>query len=82
MTRPELRSLPAVDQLAARIDAPREIAVAVARAVIEERRAELLAGGNGGEVDLVARAQERALSIAYARIRCTAMPIWKGRPQP
>ena len=60
MTRPELRSLPAVDQLAAQVDAPHAIAVAAARAVIEERRAELLAGGNGGEVDLVARAQERA----------------------
>jgi L-seryl-tRNA(Ser) seleniumtransferase len=69
MTRPELRSLPAVDQLAARIDAPREIAVAVARAVIEERRAELLAGGNGGEVDLVARAQERARATQRPSLR-------------
>ena len=69
MTRPELRSLPAVDQLAARIDAPHEIAVAVARAVIEERRAELLAGGNGGEVDLVARAQERARAAQQPSLR-------------
>ena len=69
MTRPELRSLPAVDQLAARIEAPHAIAVAVARAVIEERRAELLAGGNGGEVDLVARAQERAQAAQRASLR-------------
>src|SRR5919198_4960451 len=69
MTRPELRSLPAVDQLAARIDAPHEIAVAVARAVIEERRAELLAGGNGGEVDLVARAQEQARAAQQPSLR-------------
>src|SRR4051812_31570310 len=69
MTRRELRSLPAVDQLAARLEAPREIAVAVARAVIEERRAELLAGGNGGEVDLVARARERAQAAQRASLR-------------
>ena len=69
MTRPELRSLPAVDQLAARIDAPREIAVAVARAVIDERRAELLEGGDGGEVDLVARAQERAQATQRPSLR-------------
>jgi L-seryl-tRNA(Ser) seleniumtransferase len=69
MTRPELRSLPAVDQLAARIDAPREIAVAVARSVIEERRAELLTGGEGGDVDLVARAQERARAAQRPSLR-------------
>src|SRR4051812_5016193 len=69
MTRRELRSLPAVDQLAARLEAPREIAVAVARAVIEERRAELLAGGNGGEVDLLARAQERARAAQQPSLR-------------
>ena len=69
MTRPELRSLPAVDQLAARIDAPREIAVAVARAVIEERRVELLAGGAGGDADLVARAQERARAAQRPSLR-------------
>ena len=39
-----LRDLPPVDALAAQVDAPRAIAVAAARAVLAERRAELLAG--------------------------------------
>ena len=38
------RDLPPVDALAAQIDAPRAIAVAAARAVLAERRAELLSG--------------------------------------
>jgi L-seryl-tRNA(Ser) seleniumtransferase len=56
------RALPAVDRLAAEIDAARPIAVAAARAVIDERRAELR-GGATGEVDLPARARERAARI-------------------
>jgi L-seryl-tRNA(Ser) seleniumtransferase len=68
MTRPELRGLPAVDQLAACIDAPHEIAVAAARAVIEERRAELLAGA-AGEADLEARARERAAETQRPSLR-------------
>ncbi len=47
-----LRELPSVDRLA----------VSVARAVVGERREELLAGaggGTGGYADLVARAQQR-----------------------
>jgi L-seryl-tRNA(Ser) seleniumtransferase len=54
-----LRDLPAVDRLAAEIDAAHPIAVLAARAVIEERRAELRSGATG-EVDLPARARERA----------------------
>src|SRR3712207_8207467 len=53
----DLRGLPAVDALAARVDAPHPVAVAAARAVIAERRAELLAGGNG-EDDLERRRSE------------------------
>jgi L-seryl-tRNA(Ser) seleniumtransferase len=48
-----LRALPSVDRLAAEVGS-----VSAARAVIEERRAELLAGASG-EVDLAARARER-----------------------
>ena len=39
-----LRDLPPVDALAAQVDAPRALAVAAARAVLAERRAELLGG--------------------------------------
>jgi len=53
-----LRGLPAVDALAAQLDAPHPDAVAAARAVLAERRAELL-GGGGGDADLVARARAR-----------------------
>src|SRR6266540_6661778 len=67
-SRPDLRALPAVDQLAARVDAPHAVAVAAARAVIEERRAELLAG-DGGEADLVARAREHATAAQRPSLR-------------
>ena len=59
-----LRALPAVDRLAAALTAGNGVAptaaeaVAVARAVLADRRAELLAG-DAGEVDLVARARAR-----------------------
>jgi L-seryl-tRNA(Ser) seleniumtransferase len=66
--RDALRSLPAVDALAAQVDAPREIAVASARAVLAARRAELLAG-EGGEADLAARARERAAAMARPSLR-------------
>ena len=36
----DLRSLPAVDRLAAALDAPHALAVVAARAVIDERRSE------------------------------------------
>jgi L-seryl-tRNA(Ser) seleniumtransferase len=51
-----VRDLPPVDALAAQVDAPRALAVAAARAVLAERRAELLAGASG-EADLAARAR-------------------------
>jgi L-seryl-tRNA(Ser) seleniumtransferase len=53
--RARLRELPPVDRLAARVGS-----VSAARAVIEERRAELLAAGAAaGEADLEARARAR-----------------------
>jgi L-seryl-tRNA(Ser) seleniumtransferase len=62
--RPELRTLPAVDRLAAEVAGADAGAVSLraatsaARAVIAERRAELLAGADG-QVDLVARTRAR-----------------------
>src|SRR5215210_6973674 len=64
----ELRSLPAVDALAAEVDAPRPVAVAAARAVLAERRAELL-GGNGGDADLPDRARRRAADLQRPALR-------------
>ena len=59
------RDLPPVDALAALLDAPRAVAVAAARAVLAERRAELL-GGAGEEADLAARARARRRRRAAA----------------
>jgi L-seryl-tRNA(Ser) seleniumtransferase len=60
-----LRSLPSVEQLAGRLEAPHALAVAAARGVIDARRAELRSGevGEAGEEDLLARARE-ALAAA------------------
>jgi L-seryl-tRNA(Ser) seleniumtransferase len=66
--REELRALPAVDALAASVDAPRAVAVAAARAVLAERRAELLAGADG-DADLAARAREWAAARERPRLR-------------
>ena len=63
-----LRDLPAVDALAARVEAPRPIALAAARAVLAQRRAELLAGA-GDDVDLAARAREWAEAAERPRLR-------------
>jgi len=57
-----LRSLPAVEQLAARLEAPHALAVAAAREAIQARRDELRSG-SAGETDLLARARE-ALAAA------------------
>jgi L-seryl-tRNA(Ser) seleniumtransferase len=59
-----LRELPSVEELAARLDAPQRLAVAAAREVIGDRRAELLAGATD-DADLVARARA-ALARAEA----------------
>ena len=63
-----LRELPPVDALAAQVDAPRALAVAAARAVLAERRAELLASG-AGEADLVARARAWVDESGRPRLR-------------
>src|SRR3954464_11846317 len=63
-----LRGLPAVDRLAAEVDAPRAVAVAAARAVLAERRAELL-GGAAGDADLAARVRERAAAMERPSLR-------------
>ena len=52
-----LRGLPAVHELAGALDAPHALAVAAARAALEERRAAVLEGVTG-DVDLLARARE------------------------
>jgi L-seryl-tRNA(Ser) seleniumtransferase len=57
-TQAGLRALPSVEQLAAALDAPHTRAVAVARAVIAERREELLEGAPPGP-GLVEEAQAR-----------------------
>ncbi len=63
-----LRALPSVDRLAAALDAPHTSAVAAARAVIDERRAELRAGAVD-EPDLVARARERLARAEQPSLR-------------
>src|SRR3954451_19464772 len=51
-----VRDLPPVDALAAQVDAPRALAVAAARAVLAQRRQELL-GGASDQADLGERAR-------------------------
>ena len=67
-----LRSLPSVEELAARLTGlPRAIAVAAARDAIAARRAELRAGGagEGGHETLVAAARARAEGAERPRLR-------------
>ncbi len=58
---PRLRSLPAVHELAASLDAPRALAVAASRRAIDERRGALLAGAppveDAGNIELLDRAR-------------------------
>jgi len=68
VSSPDLRSLPPVDALAAEVDAPRAIALAAARSVLAERRAELLSGG-GGDADLGARARAAAAASERPSLR-------------
>jgi L-seryl-tRNA(Ser) seleniumtransferase len=63
-----LRELPPVDALAAQVDAPRAIALAAARAVLAERRRELLAGASD-PVDLGARARAWAARAGAPGLR-------------
>jgi L-seryl-tRNA(Ser) seleniumtransferase len=55
-SQPQLRSLPAVHELAAQLDAPHDLAVTAARAAIDEQRSLLLGGQAGGDVLERARA--------------------------
>ena len=66
MTGP--RDLPPVDALAAQVGAPRAVAVAAARAVLAERRAELLQGATG-DADLGERARAWAQEAERPRLR-------------
>jgi len=63
-----LRQLPPVDALAAHVDAPRAIAVAAARAVLAERRRELLAG-SAADADLAARVRAWVAAATAPRLR-------------
>jgi L-seryl-tRNA(Ser) seleniumtransferase len=63
-----LRSLPAVHELAAALDAPHPLAVAAARAAIEERRAAWLAGAPL-DGDLVPRARELLAGLERPSLR-------------
>jgi L-seryl-tRNA(Ser) seleniumtransferase len=67
--RDALRGLPPVDALAAAVDAPRPLAVAAARAVLDARRGELLSGEDAAGDDLVARARAWAAERAQPRLR-------------
>ena len=63
-----LRDLPPVDALAAQVEAPRALALAAARAVLAERRAELLAGASD-VVDLGERAQAWVCDVTRPSLR-------------
>ena len=65
-----LRALPAVHELAGALGAPHPLAVAAARAAIDEHRAALLSGAAPiGEVDLVPRARELLAELAQPSLR-------------
>ena len=63
-----LRSLPAVHELAARLEAPHALAVAAARLAIEECRTARLAG-QPGSGNLVARAREMLVGLERPSLR-------------
>jgi L-seryl-tRNA(Ser) seleniumtransferase len=68
-TRELLRDLPAVHELAERLQASHPIAVAAARQAIDEHRAALLSGGPPEPADLTARAHEIAAQLARPSLR-------------
>jgi L-seryl-tRNA(Ser) seleniumtransferase len=63
-----LRSLPAVHELAGALDASHPLAVAAARAAIEEQRAAVIAGASAA-VDLVPRARELLAEMERPSLR-------------
>ncbi len=64
-----LRSLPSVDELAGALGAPHALAVAAARAVIAQRREELLAGERPAGGDLVDRARAVLAAMGAPSLR-------------
>jgi L-seryl-tRNA(Ser) seleniumtransferase len=65
-----LRTLPAVHEVAGALDAPHALAVAAARAAIDERRAALLSGAEpDADVDLVPRARELLAELERPSLR-------------
>src|SRR4051794_33721152 len=64
-----LRALPAVHELAARLDAPHAVAVAAARSAIEEQRAALLDGAQLDASELHTRAAELARELSGRSLR-------------
>jgi L-seryl-tRNA(Ser) seleniumtransferase len=66
--RDALRALPPVDALAAGVVAPRPLALAAARAVLAQRRAELMAGEDGS-ADLAARVRAWVAERERPRLR-------------
>jgi L-seryl-tRNA(Ser) seleniumtransferase len=65
---PELRSLPAVHELAAMLDAPHALAVAAARRAIDERREAVLAGADPS-APLEPRARELLAELERVSLR-------------
>jgi L-seryl-tRNA(Ser) seleniumtransferase len=64
----ELRGLPAVHELAAQLDAPHALAVAAARRAIDEERARVIAGRDGGG-SLLERAREALARLQSSSLR-------------
>ena len=64
----DLSALPAVHELAGALDAPHALAVAAARAAIDERRAAVLAG-QSADGDLVSRARELLAALDRPSLR-------------
>ena len=63
-----LRSLPAVHELAAALDAPHSLAVAAARRAIDDERAAVIAGAPAA-VDLVDRARQHLAALQQPSLR-------------
>jgi L-seryl-tRNA(Ser) seleniumtransferase len=63
-----LSALPAVHELAAKLDAPHALAVAAARRAIDEERRRVLAGGPAG-AELIGRAEQIAAELQRPSLR-------------
>src|SRR4051794_27238653 len=64
----QLRSLPSVEQLASRLEAPHALAIAAAREAIDARRGELRSD-SPGDADLLARAREALAAMQRPSLR-------------